>query len=444
MNKKENASGLLKVLGVGFGIAVLVGNAIGIGILRMPGTIASYLSNEWLITMLWILGGFLSLVGAVLYAEASTAFPFAGGPFAISEKVFGKQAGFTVGFCDWVLNTAANAGLAIASAEYIHGMMGLQVPVSMTAILIVLVFSAIQWFGLKSSSAIQSSLSLLKAAGLLVLVTAFFIHGKVSGDSTVIESTAQASPVVLFGAIILSFRAITLSFAGWNAPVYFSEENTDTRRDLPRSLIYGVLSITLIYVLVNVAMFCLMPVASIANSQLAVADGANIVFGAGGKMVVTIISIIIVMSSLYAGILYAPRIIFGISRSGLFFSFASKINRFHIPGIALVFTTILTVLFAASGTFEFVMSVYTFLYVFIDISVYAAALYARWKDKNLPSFKAKGFPITHLFMILVNAVLLISVFLEDTVSSRYALLVILLTVPLFFLFRMVNKSATHS
>lgn len=439
MLNQQKSSGLLKVLGIGFGVAVVIGNSIGSGILRMPGTVASYLSNPWLIILLWVLGGCLSIIGAVIYAEAGTAYPFTGGPYAISEKVFGKQAGFTVGICDWILNAASNGALAIAGAEYINSLGGWQAYTSLSATAIVIVLSAIQWFGIRSSSAIQQGLSLLKALGLLLLVAAFFIHGKSANAAPAIHPAT--APVAFFAAFTLSLRAILFTYASWNAPIYFSEENTDARHNLPRSLIYGVLALTIIYVLVNVSVLYLLPVASIAGSALAVGDGAAVVFGPVGKTVVTVISIVIVLSSLYAGILYTPRIIFGVSRSGLFPVFMSGLNRFHIPGLALIVTTAVTVAFTLSGTFIFIISIYTFLYIFIDTSVYLSAIYSRFKNKDAIVYKAPGYPVTHIFMILVNTALLVSVFKEDRQSSMYAVLIILLTVPFYFFVRMIMKDS---
>ena len=433
----KKSSDLLQVLGVGFGVAILVGNSIGIGILRMPGTVASYVGSEGLIMLLWTLGGFITLAGAVIYGEAGAAYPFSGGPYAISEHVFGKQAGFTVGICDWVLNIAGNAALAIAAAEYYIACTGCLFSKALLASLTIIALTAIQWFGMRSSSIIQQALSVLKALGLLFLVLVFFIHSKATGAVNVTTTTAPISHVTIFSAFILSFRSIVYTYMGWNAPIYFAEENNNPGKSLPHSLIIGVLSITFIYLLVNASLLHLMPVSAISNSALAVADGAAIVFGSSAKLVVTLVSIIIVLSGLYPSILYTPRIIFGMARSGLFFPLASKLNRFYIPGLALIISSFIALLFAATGTFEFAVAVTSFLYIFVDITVYVASLYARRGNKTEFFYKAPNYPITHVFMILVNIALLISIFAEERISSSCAVLIIALTVPLYMVYKRV-------
>lgn len=437
--KHRKPSDLLQVLGIGFGIAILVGNSVGIGILRMPGEVASYLNSEWPIMGLWVLIGVLSLIGATIYAEASAAYPYSGGPYAISEHVFGEGPGFTVGCCDWILNVSGNAALSIAASEYFITLTGYSLPKAGLAALIIIVLSAIQWFGMHSSRVIQHSLSILKTLGLLFLVEAFFVHGHTTAAPHRAAALAIHSPVSIFGAIVFSFRAVFFTYAGWNAPIYFAEENKDPVRSIPRSLIWGVVSITVIYVLVNAALLYLMPVSAIAQSKLAVAEGAHIVFGHQARLIVTIISIIIVLSGLYPSIQYAPRIIFGMARSGIFFPFAAMVNSYFIPGAALIASGVIAIVFAVSGTFEFVIAMTTFLFLFVDTSVYAAALYARWTGRAAFPFHAPGFPVAHIFMILVNTALVVSIFVKDPRSSILGGLIVLSTVPLYFVYkRMVH------
>ena len=440
--KNKKPSGLLQVLGVGFGIAILVGNSVGIGILRMPGTVASYLNGEWAIIGLWLLGGALALIGASIYAEASAAYPYSGGPYTISSHVFGEGPGFTVGLCDWILNIAGNAATAIAASEYFITLTDCSLSKAGVAALIIFVLSLIQWFGMHSSRLIQQTLSILKMFGLLFLVGAFFMHSGTDHTVHSVSPVPQLSPVGFFGAMVLAFRGVFFSYAGWNAPIYFAEENTDPVRSLPRSLIWGVVSITIIYVLVNIALLHLMPVSAIAGTKLAVAEGAQIVFGHDARLIVTILSIIIVLSGLYPSILFTPRIIFGMARSGIFFPFAERLNSYFIPGAALIASGIIAIIFALSGTFEFVVAMATFLFLFIDTSVYTAALYARWTRKADFPFHAPGYPVAHVFMILVNIALVVSIFIfsEDIRSSIYGGLIVLSTIPLYLVYkRMVHR-----
>jgi APA family basic amino acid/polyamine antiporter len=429
---KSESTSLLRVLGVGFGIAMLVGNSIGGGILRMPGIVAAYTPNASIIIALWIMGGMLALAGALIYAEASAAYPITGGSFVYSEKVFGKQAGFTVGFIDWVFNLAGNSALAVAISEYVLSLTAVQWPIPLMGSIIIILLSITQWFGIQLGSAIQKTLSGLKAAGLLFLVAAFFIHGR-SGHTS--SPVLNLSPVVSFAVMVLALRAITFTYSGWNAPIYFSEENKQPGKSIPQSLIYGVLLLILLYVLVNAALLYIMPAGEIAHSKLAVADGATVVFGAQARTIVTVLSIVILLSGIYSGVLYIPRIIFGMARSGSFFSIASQLNRYNIPGMALLLTTLVSIAIIFSGTFEFITGIGTFLYIFVDTTVYVAILVSRWKKKVDYPFQTPAFPLLHVVMITANLALLTGLFIEDLKSCLYALTAIVITFPLYIFFK---------
>lgn len=437
----KSPSSLLRVLGVSFGVAMLIGNSIGGGIIRMPGIVAAYVPNATIIILLWVLGGVLALAGALVYAEASAAYQITGGPFVFSEKVFGKQAGFSVGFVDWFFNVASTSALAVAIGEYIVPYLGAGWSIPLIACIIVILLSITQWFGIQMGSAIQKGLSGLKTVGLLFLVVAFFLHGKTHGGT---NSTLSLPPVVGFSVIILALRAITFTYSGWNSPIYFSEENNTPAKSIPRSLIIGVALLTFIYVIVNVAMLYMMPASTLATSNMAVADGANIALGSNAKTIVTILSIIIIMSCTYAGILYVPRIIYGLARSGSFFAFVTRLNRYQIPGIALIISTFVCIAIIFTGSFEFISAITTFLYLFVDTTVYLSALVSRWKKKTELPFKAPIFPLLHVFMIVMNLSLIIGISMEDLKSSLYGMGVILITIPLYFIFkRQKIRSATN-
>ncbi|HJW27795.1 MAG TPA: amino acid permease, partial [Saprospiraceae bacterium] len=387
----------------------------------------------WIIILLWLLGGLLALAGALVYAEISTTYQLTGGPFNFSEKVFGRQAGFTVGFLDWFFNLASTAALTVAASEYLLNLTGISWPVPVTGMVMIIVLSFTQWFGIKLGDAIQKGLSGIKAVGLLFLVIAFFIHGHASANAA--PPVLTLSPIISISALLLAFRSITFTYSGWNSPVYFPEENDQPGRNIPRSLIYGVLLITFLYILVNVSLLYMMPVDRMAHSKIAVADAADLVFGTNAKSIVTALSIIIILSCVYAGILYIPRIIYGMARSGSFFSLVGKLNAYRIPGAALMLSGGVCVTIIFSGTFEFITAISTFLYLFVDTTVYLAALVSRQHNKTGLAFRAPAFPFLHVLMIIINMALLTGIFVEDVKSGLYAVAVIGITVPLYWIFR---------
>lgn len=435
--QKKGTTGLLRILGVGFGVAMLIGNSVGAGIIALPGIVAGYVPDPPIILGLWVLGGLLAVAGSLVYSEAAVAYPYAGGPFVLAEKLFGKRAGFTVGLIDWLHPLSGNAALAIAAAGYIHSLAGVDGPASATAATVLVVLSTTQWFGVKLGSAVQQGLSTLKALGLLFLVIAFFMHD--GAGTTTQDALPAASPTITLSVLLLAFRSILFTYYGWSAPIYFAEENERPERSLPRSLIGGVILLTLLYLAINAALIRLMPMSTLSGSELAVADGAAIIFGDQAKVIITALSIIVILSSVYAGMLFTPRILFGMARSGSFFPFAARLNRYRTPGLALITTNLFTLAFLFSGSFEFIAGITTLLFLLIDATVYVAMLCSRWKGKAATPFKAPGFPLPHVSMLVINIALITGVCIEDPRSGVYTLVIVLTTLPLYEIFKRIVR-----
>jgi len=279
----------------------------------------------------------------------------------------------------------------------------------------------------------------LKALGLLLFVIACFIFFLKGNRYAVSDSANSISKVPLFAAIILSLRAIFVTYTGWNNAVYFSEENTNASKDLPRSMIWGVISIMIIYVLVNVGLIAVLPLTEIAKSTLPAADAAQKIFGGNGGIIVTGLSIVSLIGILNVGILAAPRILFAISRAGLFFRSASTLNKHSVPGIALIITTIVSVLFALTGLFNLVLNVTVLFAMIVDLSVYISIIFVRNKKSVEPApYKAWGYPFSAIFMIIITLGLMVGLFFEDTMNCVYSLIILVLAFPFYFLFKKLS------
>src|SRR5437879_2228310 len=159
---------LLRILGVPFGIAVIIGGTIGVGILRSPGSIAEKLPSVWLIILVWIVGGFYSLLGANYMAELATMVPRAGGPYVFAHRAMGNYGGFVVGWGDWLLNTLSLSYMCIVFGEYSSGLLSKDFPNSGTifAVSILVFLTFLNWLGLRAGSGTQQITSLLKAVAL--------------------------------------------------------------------------------------------------------------------------------------------------------------------------------------------------------------------------------------------------------------------------------------
>ncbi|MBA3675010.1 MAG: amino acid permease [Chitinophagaceae bacterium] len=440
MNKSiPKNSGLKQILGLGFGLATVIGGAIGIGILRMPATVAGYITTPYLFITFWVIGGLISLLGASIYAEMGTRFPYAGGPFVLAQKSLGNIGGFITGWSDWIYGVGTLSFLAIATVEYMNKLLQLSLPVGIVASFLIILLTAIQWYGMRQSSNFQKIMSALKAIGLLIFVFAclfYFFNGNRYAVTSIGNSTAS---IPLFAAFILSLRAIFVTYAGWNSAVYFSEEDTNPGKNLPRSMIWGVISIMIIYVLVNVGLIAVLPLQEIAVSTLPAADAAQKIFGSNGDIIVTSLSIISLIGILNVGLLLTPRVLYAISKAGLFFKSTAQLNKHSIPGIALIITTIAAVLLALTGLFNLVLNVTVLFAMIVDLSVYISIIFVRNKKSGEPApYKAWGYPFSAIFMIIITLGLIVGLFFEDTMNCVYSLIILVLAFPFYFLFKKLS------
>ncbi len=441
---KPHPSSLQRIVGVGFGLAIVVGGTLGPGILRMPATIAGYTSNPYFFIACWILGGLVALMGASIYAELGTRLPIAGGPFVFAKKAFGGACGFVTGCSDWLFMSSSMSYMAIAMAEYLNRLMQWNLPVGVSGSGLIMLFAMMQWQGLKSSSKFQEVLTVTNACCLLLFVATCFVYFFRGNSYTgVIPGSKESLPFLPM--LILSIRAVYIAYTGWNSAVYFNEEDKDPQANLPRSLILGVVGVMIIYVVINLGLLAVLPLPVIANSNWPVADAAQLIFGGNGGSVVTIISIISIASCLSATMLIGSRILFSVSRAGLFFKWFAMLNQHSIPGNSLLMTASVAIIFSLSGIFNVVVSMAALFALLADLSVYVAIFFFRRQDSSVSGYyKAWAYPYGPICMILITLALMLGVFMEDTIHGLYAVATLAIAFPFYFIFRSKSKGSQYA
>lgn len=183
---------LSRILGLGFGLAVIFGGTAGVGILRLPGAIAGQLGSFWLIMLVWVAGGCYALLGAISVAELGAAMPQAGGFYVYSKRAFGAPAGFAIGWADWLNNGAVVAYAAVAAGEYVVALVpGLASREALIALVLLFLFCALHWVGLRLSSSVQKLTSSVTAITFLLLAVACLLHRAQSGAHVVSTGLAR-------------------------------------------------------------------------------------------------------------------------------------------------------------------------------------------------------------------------------------------------------------
>jgi APA family basic amino acid/polyamine antiporter len=421
---------LLQVLGVGFGLAVALGNTIGAGILRAPGEVGRHLPDSGWFLAAWVIGGLYALLGAIQIAELGAMLPRSGGQYVFARHAFGDYAGFVVGWSDWlsVCGTVAAVSLVIGdfSAVLFPALAGQDVTI---AVVVAAIFALAQWRGIRWGSLVQNVTSLAKAAAFLALIAAAFALG---GDPPP-PASAAAAPAALATALLLSLQAVVYTYDGWTGPVYFSEEILDPGRNVPRALFAGVLSVIAIYLLVNLAFLYVLSISQIAGEEFVAGALADALFGPYGDTLLRALTIVSLLSAVNANHLMASRTLYGMSRDRLFPARAARVNEGGTPSVALWLSTAVALLFIVFGrTFEQVITVLAFFFV-ANYTVSFTALFAlRRREPARPRpYRAWGYPWTTGAALLGSLAFVVGAVAADTRNSVYALLMLGMSYPVF-------------
>lgn len=448
---------LLQILGVWFGIAVAIGNAIAAGIVRTPGDIAKMLPNAWLFIGVWVIGGLYAFCGASSLAELGAAIPRSGGQYNFSRRAISEYAGFIVGWSDWLSTCGTAAALSIVIAEYTRYFLpplgGHEISFSVA---IILGFFFLQWRGLRWGSRTQLLTSAIKAIAFVVLVAACFAlggHERNATPNTMSPLGAVPSGWEFVIALLLSLQSVVYTIDGWHGVVYVAGELRNPGHDVPRAIFGSVFSVMGIYLLLNLAVLYVLPMNVIAGNDFALGAAAEHIFGRYGDPVIRSVMIVSMLSSMNANQIFCTRTLHAMSCDGLFFSGASRVNKGGTPVMALFLSTVAGILFLLTGTFERVIDMLAFFFVANYTLSYASLSLLRRHEPDMPRpYRAWGYPWTTGIALLASAVFLIASIVTDMQGARasghfwppspavLALAVLLLSYPVFRILKLVSNA----
>jgi len=411
---------LRRVLGLGFGLAVIVGSTLGIGILRTPGMVAGQLGSAPAILLVWLTGGFYTLLSAICFAELGTMLPQEGGYYVYARRAFGDTVGFAVGWTDWLTYCAVLGYVSIGFGEFA----GVLVPalahsVTLVAVTVLVALVALQWAGVQVSSRFQQIATAVKFFAFLALVVAAFV---------VRRSTAAAGAAPIAGSaagFVFALQAVAITYGGWQSALYFSEEDRDPAANIPRSMIGGVAAVIVVYMLVNMALLWLLPLGDLAASTLPAADAAGVIAGPAGQAIITGLSLISLPPMLNAIVMIGTRILFAMGRDGLLWRRAATVDAGGTPTIATLVTTMVALLGIVTGTFARLVSIAAF-FLALNYSICSLSLFVlrrREPDRARP-FRAWGYPWSAAIVLAGAVALLVGSLAGDRASALGALVLL--------------------
>ena len=448
MPSPPSQSGLLRVLGLITGLAITFGGIVSLGILRAPGEVAAQLPDPWWYMATWIAAGVFVLFSTAAAAEMATALPRAGAYYVYAHRTLGPFVGFVSGWTDWLNWCGATAMTIVVINEYLHLLTPAIPRFSLVLSLAIAVsFALVQWRGVKWGTGLHNAASMVKAAIFAVLIIACFVlagGGASETGSTALPPMPAGWAVAM--AFIVALRGVLYAYDGWVFTAYFSEEMEDPGRTIPRSMFLGVGIVIAVYLLINIALLRMLPMSEIVGAELAVARVVETVFGPLAETLITAVLTGFLIVGINLGYMFAARVIYAMSTDGLFFRQCRRVNRGGTPTVALVASLAVTIVFLLfSGSFVRLVEALAFFTVVNYGILFLSVFILRRKEPDLPRpYRAWGYPWTTALTLAGAVAFLAGNIIGGTGVSLTALLVVVLSYPLYLLFRRINTRSPGS
>lgn len=434
MSEKKAAltgHGLKKELGLFEATSIVVGMVIGSGIFFKPAIVFKNAGGPGLGILAWIVAGIITLASGLTVAEIAAAIPETGGLFAYLKKLYGEKWAFLLGWVQTLVyvpgSTAAQAIVFTTSATYFIPMNKTQQ--TLLAIFMIVMVMAFNIISTKFGGKVQNVATVAKIIPILVIIFAGLLKGTVHSFT---PFAGTASSTAGFGAAMLG----TLwAYDGWISVGNMAGEIKNPSKNLPRSIIFGLVFCIVMYVLVNLALLNVLPLDKIIHSAAPVSDAAEKLFGEVGGDIISAGIMISIFGALNGYLMTGARIPFAMSRNGLlpFSSVLGKVSHgSKTPMNSLIFETILASLYVLTGSFNLLTDLVVFvLWIFFTMAV-AGVFILRTKHRDLKSpYRVPLYPFVPIVGIVGGMFIVVNTIMTNTANALYGVIITLIGIPVY-------------
>ena len=441
----ENNSNAQLARGLGFreSVSIVVGTIIGTGIFMKTAVMSQTVGSPLMVLLAWLLGGALSLAGALTYAELGSLFPKAGGEFTYLRETYGGLTGFLYGWMRfWIGSPGSIAAYAVGAATFLSPLYGGFSDQTLTtlSIVFIVIFSAVNCLNVTWGGRVQVVMTALKVLMIGVIVFGCFF---LSGGSTAGFEAPHDWSWLGWSAFGSATIAALWAYDGWNNLPMASGEVHEAQKTVPRSLVVGTLVILLIYGAINVAYFFALPFGEILTASSPSTKGAMPVatkaaqtfLGTGGILFLSVAFVVSALGAMNGSILTAARVPYAMAKEKLFFNQLSYVSpKTQSPVVAIIVQGIWSCVLAASGSFDQLTDYVVFgSWVFYAMCA-GAVIVLRVRNPELKrAYRVPGYPIVPVVFILVALALLGNTLLTSPRESGIGLLIIGFGVPVYYL-----------
>lgn len=418
-------------------VVILVGMVVGIGIFRTPSIVAGSVSSEWMFVLAWVLGGGITLVGALCYAELSAAHPNAGGEYHFLSKAYGRGVAMMFGWARCtVVQTGAIAAVAFMLGDYLSQLfpLGPYGP-ALYAATSVAVLTGINIVGTTESKNLQIVVTLLEVGAIAgIVLFGFFGTGGMDVTPTMSPATPPAT-----AALGMAMIFVLLTYGGWNEAAYLTGELIDAPRNIPKVLVLGTLILVTLYVLTNLALLSVLGLHGLRASNAVAADMMRMVAGPAGEIIVTLAIVVAAVSTLNATIFTGARVFYSMANDMTIFQSVGVWDaRGKTPTNGLLAQAAIALALIGMGTLtrdgfksmvDYTAPVFWFFLLLIGVSVFV--LRRRFPAHALP-YRVPLYPLTPIIFCLTCLYMLYSSIVYTGVAGLMGLAVLIAGLPLLW------------
>src|ERR1700735_1578322 len=427
---------LLRALTLRDATAIVAGTIIGSGIFLIPYSVANQLSSFSAVLLVWVVGGLLSLFGALALGELGAAFPGAGGLYVYLGHAYGRPIAFLYG---WGLLTLIHSGsiatLAVAFRIYLAQLFPLSAFQQRAAGMIcILALTAVNCFGVRSGKGVQNLLTLAKFGGLAVMIGILFLEGH---SRLMAAAFLPASPLKLQPAHFgIALVAVLWAYEGWHVVSFTAGEFKDAQRDFSRGLFYGTLLVVVTYISTNIAYYCVLNPHQIQNTERVAATAVSSALGPTAAVFVSLLILVSIIGATNGMILTGPRVYYAMAKEGLFFGGVGTLNsRFRAPVSAIIIQGVWAACLTLLGTFQELFTYVIFTaWIFYGLAV-AAVIVMRIRRPDIPRpFLSPGYPWLPALFTLAALGITLSAVISSPLHALYGVGLILSGLPFYAIF----------
>lgn len=459
------SSQLNRTLGLRLAIVMVIGNIIGSGIYKKVAPMAAELHSPGWILICWVLGGIITMFGALSNAEIASMLADTGGEYVYYKKIYNRFFSFLYGWSNFAaIKSAAIASIAYVFAQSLNSI--IHIPqvfsslkdiniaaifypfegfnVKLVAILLILFLTWVNSRGLRLGAGLSTLLLLLVLAGILTII----IFGTTSSNADISSSFSMAttnSQSVSVSAVFTAMLAAFWAYEGWNSVGLLGGEIKNPNRNVPLSIAIGLLIIISLYLLTNIAYLSLMPIESLeqVNAQgntIAAVEAVKVFWNEGGVIFISLLILLSTLGCTHATILSNARTSYAMAKGGLFFPKMAKVNKASVPGNALWYQGVWASILVLSGTFDQLTDMLIFAaFIFYGATALGVFILRKKMPDSPRAYKVWGYPFVPAIFIIFCVFLIGNTIIARPREAGIGLVLILAGIPFYWWFQRQNK-----